>query len=56
MYERIFPAKLNQCFIRETAMWQTQKLNQFRISQEAVDRVYTQHIQCTKLCNYLQIC
>ena len=46
MYRRFLPKKLDACFIRQTAMWQTQKLQQFEQSHNVTGDVYSQNIQC----------
>ncbi len=56
MYERICPkGKLDACFVRHTAAWQTQRAEQLLRSQRAVDDVYGRSRVCTAICRQLAL-
>ncbi|XP_057369944.1 acetylgalactosaminyl-O-glycosyl-glycoprotein beta-1,3-N-acetylglucosaminyltransferase-like [Daphnia carinata] len=56
IYERFIPKKLDACFVRSTAMWQTQSKVQFLQSHDIVSLVYRRNLTCRIACKYLGIC
>ncbi|EFX80873.1 hypothetical protein DAPPUDRAFT_318039 [Daphnia pulex] len=56
IYERFIPKKLDACFVRATAMWQTQSKIQFLQSHNIVSLIYQRRLPCRTACKYLGIC
>jgi len=55
-YEPFIPRKLDACFCRKTAMWQTQSEKQFINSHETVVSVYKNNTPCRLPCHLFKIC